>query len=75
MNKCMRCDHELIISGNSMLSDYMDAQTEEEDAIVTYMFCPFCGASYEVADTPLSEQSKYPYWNPDKIDINDKSKS
>lgn len=65
-----------------MLSDLEVVDSQEDDAIITYMSCPFCGAQYEVTDTPESERQNYPYWNKnypywDKelIDINDKNKS
>lgn len=75
MCKCMRCHHELIISGNAMLSDLELADSQEDDAIITYMSCPFCGTQYEITDTPESERQKYPYWNKKLIDINNKNKS
>lgn len=61
--KCMRCGHDLIIEGNVMLSDIGAADCDEEDAMVTYMTCPHCGAYYEVTDTPDSEKPNYPYWD------------
>lgn len=62
MEKCMRCGHELIIEGNFMLSDYDETLNEEDDAMVTYEHCPYCGARYELTDTPQSEKKLYPYW-------------
>jgi hypothetical protein len=35
----------------------------DEDFMVTLMSCPYCGASYEIHDTPLSETHNYPYFN------------
>lgn len=35
----------------------------DEDFMVTEMSCPYCGASYAVYDTPVSEMSNYPYFN------------
>jgi hypothetical protein len=62
--KCMRCGHDLIIGGNFMLSDITGGALEEDDeARVTDASCPFCGASYELYDTPESEKKDYPYWN------------
>ena len=45
-----------------MLSDFDDVN-EEDDAMVTYAHCPYCGARYELTDTPESEKIDYPYWN------------
>lgn len=63
MEKCWRCGHELICSGNFMISDYGDDLNEDDDAIITNYFCSNCGASYEVTDTPENEKKHYPYWN------------
>lgn len=64
MEKCMRCGHDLILTSNFMLSEVsgMDLD-EDDDAIVTYAECPYCGAKYELTDTPESEKKNYPYWN------------
>jgi transcription elongation factor Elf1 len=63
MEKCMRCGHELIISGNFMLSEIRgEILSEDEDAMVTNAHCTYCGASYELYDTPESERKNYPYW-------------
>ena len=59
----MRCGHDLIISGNYMLSDLNEDLGEDDDAMVTNAHCPYCGASYEIVDTPQSERKNYPYWN------------
>lgn len=59
--KCMRCGHELIIGGNFMLSDF-EIVNEDGDAMVTNASCPYCGASYELFDTPECEKKNYPYW-------------
>lgn len=75
MCKCIRCNHELINNGNAMLSDLVVVDSQEDDAIITYMSCPFCGAEYEVTYTPEREQQNFPYWNKELIDINDKNKS
>ena len=64
--KCMRCGHDLIIGGNIMLSDIGVADNDEDDAMVTNMTCPYCGAYYEVTDTPESEKCHYPYWLDDE---------
>ena len=64
MEKCMRCGHDLILEGNFMLSEInCEELLEDDDAIVTYAHCPFCGARYELTDTPQSEKKNYPYWN------------
>lgn len=63
MVKCMRCEHDLILESNFMLSDFDDGINEEDDAMVTYAHCPYCGARYELTDTPQSEKIKYPYWS------------
>ena len=63
MEKCMRCEHDLILEGNFMLSEINGEElSEDDDAIVTYAHCPFCGARYELTDTPESEKKNYPYW-------------
>jgi DNA-directed RNA polymerase subunit RPC12/RpoP len=67
MEKCMRCGHDLIIGGNFMLSEMNGEElSEEDDAIVTNAYCPYCGASYEIYDTPESEKINYPYWQDDE---------
>ena len=64
MEKCMRCGHEIIIEGNFMLSEINGEElNEEDDAMVTNAYCPYCGARYELYDTPESEKKNYPYWN------------
>lgn len=63
MEKCMRCGHEIIIGGNFMLSEINGEElNEEDDAMVTNAYCPYCGARYELTDTPESEKKNYPYW-------------
>lgn len=37
--------------------------SENDDAMVTYAHCPYCGARYELTDTPENEKKNYPYWN------------
>lgn len=60
----MRCGHEIIIGGNFMLSEINGEElNEEDDAMVTNAHCPYCGAGYELYDTPESEKKNYPYWN------------
>lgn len=57
MEKCMRCGHEIIIGGNFMLSEINGEElNEEDDAMVTNAHCPYCGAGYELYDTPESER-------------------
>jgi DNA-directed RNA polymerase subunit RPC12/RpoP len=63
VGKCMRCGHDLIISGNYMLSDLNEDLVEDDDTMITNATCPYCGASYEIVDTPQSERKTYPYWN------------
>ena len=66
MEKCMRCGHEIIIEGNFMLSEINGEElNEEDDAMVTYAICPYCGARYELTDTLESEKKNYPYWQKD----------
>lgn len=63
MLKCMRCGKELIIGGNFMLSEINGEELSEgDDAMVTNATCAYCGASYEIYDTPESERDNYPYW-------------
>ncbi len=63
MEKCMRCGNEIIIGGNFMLSEINGEElNEEDDAMVTNAHCPYCGARYELTDTPESEKKNYPYW-------------
>ena len=64
--KCMRCNHELILSGNFMLSEIQcEELPEDEDAIVTNATCPYCGASYDIYDTPECDRENYPYFKED----------
>lgn len=64
MEKCMRCKHEIILEGNFMLSEINGEElNEDDDTMVTYAHCPYCGARYELTDTPESEKRNYPYWN------------
>ena len=64
MEKCMRCGHEIILESNFMLSEINGEElNEEDDAMVTNAHCPYCGARYELYDTPESEKKNYPYWN------------
>lgn len=63
MEKCMRCKHEIILEGNFMLSEINGEElNEDDDTMVTYAHCPYCGARYELTDTPESEKRNYPYW-------------
>lgn len=64
MVKCMRCEHDLILESNFMLSEVNgEVLDEDNDAMVTYAHCPYCGARYELTDTPESEKKNYEYWN------------
>lgn len=64
MEKCMRCKHNLILESNFMLSEINGEElSENDDAMVTYAHCPYCGARYELTDTPENEKKNYPYWN------------
>jgi DNA-directed RNA polymerase subunit RPC12/RpoP len=66
MEKCMRCGHEIILEGNFMLSEINGEElNEDDDTMVTYAHCPYCGARYELTDTPESEKKNYPYWKKD----------
>lgn len=70
MEKCMRCKHEIILEGNFMLSEINGEElNEDDDTMVTYAHCPYCGARYELTDTPESEKRNYPYWNSFKQDL------
>ena len=63
MERCMRCNHELIIGGDFMLSEVVGEElAEDDDAMVTNCSCPYCGAHYEIYDTPENEKKNYPYW-------------
>ena len=67
MEKCMRCQHDLILESNFMLSDINGEELmEDEDTMVTYAHCPYCGARYELTDTPKVERNKYPYWHEER---------
>ena len=63
MEKCMRCQHDLILESNFMLSD-INGETldEDDDAMVTYALCPHCGARYEITDVAENDKPNYPYW-------------
>ena len=66
--ECMRCHHDLILSGNFMLSEYQGEELEDDDdCIITNTVCPYCGARYDIYDTPESEKKDYPYWNPNRM--------
>ena len=64
--KCFRCNHQLMIDNNFMATDIGIVQEDKfltsEDFMVTTMTRPYCGASYEVYDTPEEEQENYPYF-------------
>ena len=63
VEKCMRCEHDIVLEGNFMLSEINGEElTEDEDTMVTYAHCPYCGARYELTDTPECEKKDYPYW-------------
>ena len=36
--------------------------SEDDDAMVTYAHCPYCGAKYELTDVSENEKKNYPYW-------------
>ena len=60
----MRCGHEIIIGGNFRRSEISGGDMNEEGAAsVTRAHCPYCGARYELYDTPESEKKNYPYWD------------
>ena len=49
---------------NMLLSEINGEElNEEDDAMVTNAHCPYCGARYDLYDTPESEKKNYPYWN------------
>lgn len=61
---CFRCGHELILLGNHMLSEAEgdDTMNADDDAMITTAQCPYCGAFYEVMETPESEKENYAYF-------------
>lgn len=69
MDKCLcfRCKHELSIDDNWLGSEVALVSDEkalsDEDFNVTLMSCPYCGAHYEVYDTPMSEAKNYQFFN------------
>jgi len=67
--KCFRCGHELCIEGNEMI-DLFDG----EEVMNTYAHCLYCGASYELMETPESEKKNYPYWNEEDEIMDEKEK-
>lgn len=63
MFRCFFCYHEVIWDNDFMLSEVSDI--DDDEAIVSYYLCPFCGRSYEVSE-PLKEEKadEYSdYWN------------
>ena len=67
IDDCMRCNHKIILESNFMLSEINGEELEDDDdAIVTFAHCPFCGARYMLTDTPESEKKSYPYWRNEK---------
>ena len=36
---------------------------EDDDAMITDYYCPFCGAEYSVTDTPKNQEKNYAYFN------------
>ena len=53
----MRCRHDLILENNFMLSDINgEILSDEDDSMVTYAHCPYCGARYELYDVSESEK-------------------
>ena len=64
IERCMRCRHNLILENNFMLSDINgEILSDEDDSMVTYAHCPYCGARYELYDVSESEKKNYPYWD------------
>ena len=67
---CWRCGRELMCMCNFIASEcgYIDEDDEDNDSIVTTYSCPYCGASYEVIDTPEGEKMEYEYWRLNNIE-------
>lgn len=60
----MRCEHEIILEGNFMLSEINgEMLSEDDDVMVTHAYCPYCGAKYDLYDVSETEKKNYPYWN------------
>jgi hypothetical protein len=54
--KCWRCGKELICHGNFMISDWEGIDmNEDDDAMITDYYCPFCGMEYSITDTPRNQ--------------------
>ena len=62
-DRCIRCGHDLIIGSNFMRSDLEGDIDPDDDAMITYATCPYCGAQYELTDVSENEKKDYPYWN------------
>ena len=61
--KCWRCGKELICHGNFMISDWEGIDmNEDDDAMITDYYCPFCGMEYSITDTPRNQMKNYPYF-------------
>ncbi len=64
MEKCWRCGKELICQGDFMISDWEGIDMDDDDdAMITDYYCPFCGIEYSVTDTPKNQEKNYAYFN------------
>lgn len=65
--KCFRCKHELIWGNDFMQSDLEGEELKEnEDSLVSFYTCPYCGMSYMITDTAPEDQKDFPYFKKKK---------
>jgi len=58
---CPECGKHIIWSSDFMRSEVIgDVDDEEDDALVSYVFCPYCGSMTEIIEAKPSEIKRFP---------------
>lgn len=46
-----------------MISDWEGIEMDEnDDAVITDYYCPYCGMEYSITDTPKNQMNNYQYF-------------
>lgn len=58
---CPECGKHIVWSSDFMRSEVIgDVDDEEDDALVSYVFCPYCGSMIEIIEAKPSEIKRFP---------------
>ena len=63
--KCIFCGQELLWSSCENASDRSDNYPDDDDSVIWYFDCPYCGCEYEIYEPTNEEKEKFynEHWN------------